>query len=247
MKSRRLIPLAVALALAAIPAAPAHAGPETAAGSTATEPFCARHKCIALTFDDGPAEYTGTLLKVLKKYNAKATFFMIGNRVRKHPKLAAQVAKAGHEIGNHTYDHKYLTELEYREIYTQVQKAQQIIRKATGKRPVVFRAPGGLYNAGVLDVVGKFGMVQVPGTVATKDYVKDYRKVGLLTRRALEVAGPGEIVLMHETVKETVQSLPAVLERLSKQGYRFVTVSTLMEGEEVTPGQVYPPRPQVVG
>ena len=112
---------------------------------------------------------------------------------------------------------------------------------------MVFRAPGGLYNAGVLDVVGKFGMVQVPGTVATKDYVKDYRKVGLLTRRALEVAGPGEIVLMHETVKETVQSLPAVLERLSKQGYRFVTVSTLMEGEEVTPGQVYPPRPQVVG
>src|SRR5690606_40343516 len=63
----------------------------------------------------------------------------------------------------------YLTELEYREIYTQVQKAQQIIRKATGKRPVVFRAPGGLYNAGVLDVVGKFGMVQVPGTVARSE------------------------------------------------------------------------------
>ncbi|WP_433499674.1 polysaccharide deacetylase family protein [Sphaerimonospora sp. CA-214678] len=234
MAFRRLIPIAVACSLTTAMATPAQAS------RTAPEPYCVVHKCIALTFDDGPAENTETLLKVLKKYKAKATFFMIGNRVKKNLKLVGKVAKDGHEIGNHTWDHKYFTDLTSQQIYVEVRDAQRIIKKATGKNPVLFRAPGGLYTEDAKEIVAKFGMVQIPGTVATKDYIKDYRNVKLLTSKALEIAEPGAVVLMHETVKETISSLPTVLRELTKQGYRFVTVSKLLEGQKLTPGEVYP-------
>ncbi|MFC0864819.1 polysaccharide deacetylase family protein [Sphaerimonospora cavernae] len=237
MAFRRLIPVAVACVLTAAIATPSHAS------RAAKEPYCATHKCIALTFDDGPAEHTETLLKVLKKYKAKATFFMIGNRVKKNLKLVGQVAKDGHEIGNHSWDHKYFTDLTSQEIYAEVRDTQRIIKKATGKDPVMFRAPGGLYPDEAREIVAKFGMVQVPGTVATKDYIKDYRNVKFLTSKALEIAEPGAVVLMHETVKETASSLPTVLRELTKQGYHFVTVSKLLEGQELTPGEVYPEAP----
>ncbi|MBP2704803.1 polysaccharide deacetylase family protein [Microbispora sp. RL4-1S] len=245
MPFRTLIPLTLACALAAAAAVPAQADSAQAA-SARREPFCATHKCIALTFDDGPADYTETLLKTLATYHAKATFFVIGNRVEKHPKLTAMIAKAGHEVGNHTWDHKYLTDLTYEQINKEIGDAQRIITKATGKAPVLFRAPGGLRNGGVEEITAKFGLIQIPGTVATKDYIKDYRDVGVLTSRALDVAGEGEVVLMHETVKQTVQSLPAVLKKLTAEDYHFVTVSTLLEGQELIPGQVYPEQSSVV-
>ncbi|MBO3747102.1 polysaccharide deacetylase family protein [Streptosporangiaceae bacterium NEAU-GS5] len=203
-------------------------------------PFCQTYKCIALTFDDGPAAYTDKVLATLKKYGAKATFFVIGNRVAKHPKLTQHIAKAGMEIGNHTWDHKYLTELNYTQVYQEIKKSQALIKKTTKQTPKVFRAPGGLRNGNVEAISAKFKMIQVPGTTATQDYIKDYRDVSFLTDRALEVAEPGAVVLMHETVKETVISLPTVLKELKAQGYHFVTVSKLLEGQKLIPGQVYP-------
>ncbi|TQS25951.1 polysaccharide deacetylase family protein [Microbispora sp. KK1-11] len=235
MAVRRLIPLAVACALAAAAATPAQA-------RGTDEPYCATHKCIALTFDDGPGPYLQTLLKTLATYKAKATFFLIGTEVKKHPKLTQQIAKSGHEIGNHSWDASYLTELTYAQINKKIGDTQRLIKKTTGKTPKLFRAPGGLRNGGVEEITAKFGLIQVPGTTATKDYIKDYRHVDLLTTRALDVAGEGEVVLMHETVKETVESMPEVLQTLTAEGYSFVTVSTLLEGQELTPGQVYPDR-----
>ncbi|GLX04067.1 polysaccharide deacetylase family protein [Microbispora sp. NBRC 16548] len=235
MAVRRLIPLAVACALAAAAATPAQA-------RGTDEPYCATHKCIALTFDDGPGPYLQTLLKTLATYKAKATFFLIGTEVKKHPKLAQQIAKSGHEIGNHSWDASYLTQLTYAQINKKIGDTQRLIQKTTGKTPKLFRAPGGLRNGGVEEITAKFGLIQVPGTTATKDYIKDYRHVDLLTNRALDVAGEGEVVLMHETIKETVESMPEVLQTLSAEGYSFVTVSTLLEGQELTPGQVYPDR-----
>ncbi|KAB8186668.1 polysaccharide deacetylase family protein [Microbispora catharanthi] len=235
MAVRRLIPLAVACALAAAAATPAQA-------RGTDEPYCATHKCIALTFDDGPGPYLQTLLKTLTTYKAKATFFLIGTEVKKHPKLAQQIAKSGHEIGNHSWDASYLTQLTYAQINKKIGDTQRLIQKTTGKTPKLFRAPGGLRNGGVEEITAKFGLIQVPGTTATKDYIKDYRHVDLLTNRALDVAGEGEVVLMHETIKETVESMPEVLQTLTAEGYSFVTVSTLLEGQELTPGQVYPDR-----
>ncbi|MBX6386678.1 MAG: polysaccharide deacetylase family protein [Microbispora sp.] len=230
---RRLIPVAVACVLATAAATPAQA-------RGTDEPYCATHKCIALTFDDGPGPYLTTLLKTLAQYKAKATFFLIGSEVKKHPKLTRLIAKSGHEIGNHSWDGTYLTQLSYAEINKKIGDTQRLIKKTTGKAPKLFRAPGGLRNGGVEEITAKFGLIQVPGTTETKDYIKEYRHVDLLTNRALEVAGEGEVVLMHETVKPTVESMPEVLQTLTAEGYSFVTVSTLLEGQKLIPGRVYP-------
>jgi peptidoglycan/xylan/chitin deacetylase (PgdA/CDA1 family) len=244
MAIRRTLPATFAggmiLLSAAVHAVPAEAAPAHSPRTQIRETYCEQVKCIALTFDDGPSKHTTELLKTLKKYKAKATFFVIGNRVKKHPKLTKNIAKAGHEIGNHTWDHKYLTSLKYDEVHKQIKSSQDIIKKTTGKKPVIFRAPGGLRDETVEEITAKFKLIQVPGTVATKDYIKSNRKVGLLTEEALQIAGQDEVVLMHETVKETIKSLPAVLKELQNQGYTFVTVSTLLQGQELIPGQEYP-------
>jgi peptidoglycan/xylan/chitin deacetylase (PgdA/CDA1 family) len=247
MAMRRTVPAALACAMILI-AAPAQAAPVQAApagvlppyAAAVKAPYCETVKCIALTFDDGPAGYTTELLKILKKYKAKATFFVIGNRVKKHPKITKNIAKAGHQIGNHTWDHKYLTDLDYKKVYDEINSSQKIIKKTIGKAPVVFRAPGGLRDETVEEITAKCGLIQIPGTVATKDFIKENRDVEFLTEQALDIAGPGEVMLMHETVKQTVQSLPAVLKELTNQGYHFVTVSKLLEGQQLIPGLEYP-------
>ncbi len=226
---RRLIPALAAVAMViTMPAAPAVAAPKKAP----KKPFCATHKCLALTFDDGPGPYTTKLLATLKKYNAKATFFVIGREVNKHQTLLKNIAKAGHQIGNHTWTHPWLTELTRTEVYDEVNETQKLIKKVTGKNPTVMRAPGGLTDDTVREIAAKLNMVLIPGTTSTGDWVADNRQVGLLTSKALEVAGRGEVILMHETVKETVDSMPKVLAALKKQGYYFVTASTLAGGRQ---------------
>ncbi|GAB1823106.1 polysaccharide deacetylase family protein [Herbidospora sp. RD11066] len=237
---RRLIPALAAVAMVmTLPAAPAVAAPKKAP----KKPFCATHKCIALTFDDGPGPYTTKLLATLKKYNAKATFFVIGREVNKHQTLLKTVAKAGHQIGNHTWTHPWLTELTRTEVYDEVNETQKLIKKVTGKNPSVMRAPGGLTDDTVREIAAKLNMVLIPGTTSTGDWIADNRQVGYLTSKTLEVAKRGAVILMHETVKETVDSMPRVLATLKKQGYYFVTASTLLEGTKLTPGMSYPAPP----
>ncbi|GIH27781.1 deacetylase [Acrocarpospora phusangensis] len=256
MLLRHTLPALLACAtLTLLPAAGAQASPADTVDTKVTVgpavkapvskkavPFCESHKCIALTFDDGPSANTTKLLATLKKYKAKATFFVMGSQVKKHPVLTKNIAKGGHEVGNHTWSHPWLTDLSSGEIYKEINETQKVIKKATGKTPTLFRAPGGLTDEDVNAVAAKLKLIQIPGTVSTKDYVKDYRNVEFLTTAALEVAGPGEVILMHETVKETVDSMPKVLATLQKQGYFFVTVSKLLEGQKLVPGESYPQR-----
>ncbi|GAA0387284.1 deacetylase [Acrocarpospora corrugata] len=247
MHLRHTIPaLAACATLALLPTAGAQAAPEDtkitihAAPGKKVVPFCETHKCIALTFDDGPSTNTTKLLATLKKYKAKATFFVMGSQVKKHPLLTRNIVKGGHEIGNHTWSHPWLTDLSSAEIYKEINETQKLVKKTTGKTPTLFRAPGGLTDDEVIAVAAKLKLVRIPGTVSTKDYVKDYRHVDFLTTAALEAAGRNEVVLMHETVKETVDSMPKVLAALQKQGYFFVTVTKLLEGQTLVPGESYP-------
>jgi peptidoglycan/xylan/chitin deacetylase (PgdA/CDA1 family) len=241
--------LATCATLALLPTAGAQAAPVVAlvtvkaTSGTKAVPFCETHKCLALTFDDGPSANTTKLLATLKKYKAKATFFVMGSRVKKHPVLTKNILKGGHELGNHTWNHPWLTDLSPAEIYKEINETQKLIKKTTGKTPTLFRAPGGLTDEDVNAVVAKLKLVQIPGTVATKDYAKEYRDVAFLTTAALEAAGENEVILMHETVKETVDSMPKVLATLAKEGYYFVTVSKLLEGQKLVPGESYPQNP----
>jgi peptidoglycan/xylan/chitin deacetylase (PgdA/CDA1 family) len=206
----------------------------------AAKPYCERVKCIALTFDDGPSRYTSTLLDTLRKYDAKATFFLVGRQVQKYPDLVKRMAARGHEIGNHTWSHPHLSELFEGEIDVQLTKTQDIIRKTVGKRPAIMRPPFGETDQRVAAVAAELGLPQILWTGSTRDWAS--RDADAITERTLALARRNGIILLHDTEPETVKAVPRILRALKKQGYRFVPATWVFRGEALTPGEIYPPR-----
>ena len=131
----------------------------TNAPSSHADPVdCAVDKCLALTFDDGPAPYTDRLLDVLTDVGAEATLFMIANKVAADPGRARRVAAAGMEIGNHTWEHPDMTTIGAQYVPDQLTKANAAIAAATGRTPVLWRPAGGLTNDAVNAVAAKDGL-----------------------------------------------------------------------------------------
>src|SRR5246127_922496 len=122
---------------------------------------CSVVKCVALTFDDGPGPYTDRLLQILKDDNAKATFFLIGNKVAANPEGAKRIAEAGMEIGSHTWEHPNMTTIPPEDIPSQFSRASDAIEAATGQRPKLVRTAGGLVNDQVLAEAKKQGLADI--------------------------------------------------------------------------------------
>ncbi|WP_303969351.1 polysaccharide deacetylase family protein [Sporosarcina ureae] len=182
-----------------------------------------KEKTIALTFDDGPDPiYTVRILKTLDKYNAKATFFMLGNRVNSYPAIAKKVAEAGHEIGNHSWNHPSLTGVTDTELLSEVTGTSEIIKAATGKTATVFRPPYGAVDDRVRESTK---LPVVLWNVDTLDW--EHHDPELLLKHVTDATRSGSIILMHDIHKSTADGLDAVLENLQSQGYKFVTVSEM--------------------
>lgn len=185
-------------------------------------------KLIALTFDDGPHPNTTPLvLETLKKYNAKATFFMLGNMVSKYPDLAKQVYEEGHELGNHTMNHLNLTKLTKDEIYYEYNSTEQAIIQATGHPSTAFRPPYGSTNDLVKAVIPKTFHRWTVDTMDWKDRNSDQ-----LIANIKKDAHPNAIVLMHDIHPSTAEGLDAVLQYLQSEGYTFVTLSELVNSQQ---------------
>lgn len=125
--------LAIAAVAVTLTPAPALAQP------TPKEVDCTQVKCVALTFDDGPGQYAGTLLDTFKKYNAKATFFLEGQYVKSRPSYVKRMVKEGHEIGNHSYKHPDFTKMSATAIRSEIKKTNDAIKKASGAEPKLLR------------------------------------------------------------------------------------------------------------
>ncbi len=180
-------------------------------------------KRIALTFDDGPHN-TNTLkiLELLDKHDAKATFFMLGNRVDFYPDIAKEIVERGHEPGNHTWNHKDLTTLSKEEINLEIERTNNAIEKATGKEPTIYRPPYGSINNQVREAIN---MQSILWTVDTEDWKsRDAKEV---LKEVQKNVTDGSIVLMHDVHSSTVEALELVLKFLDKEGYECVTVSEL--------------------
>ncbi|MBN8234081.1 polysaccharide deacetylase family protein [Halobacillus kuroshimensis] len=184
-------------------------------------------KVVALTFDDGPnRNVTPEVLDILKHHNAKATFFMMGEQVDKSPDLAKRVADEGHEIGNHTDQHKDLTKMGMPAVKNEMQASRNKIIEVTGQQPSVFRPPYGAVNETVEEAARHFGSSVVLWSVDSHDWKsRDPEAVNKVIEK--EVV-PGSIVLLHDVHKETAEALPTLLDYLEKEGYQFVTVSELL-------------------
>lgn len=189
-------------------------------------------KVIALTIDDGSdgGNYT-KILQVLKKHNVKATFFLTGAGANSHPQIIRNTIAQGHELGNHSYDHKNFTEISTSEMKLQLSRTETIVKKISGRttKPY-FRAPYGSTNSTVLQTVGNEGYTYTfHWTIDTLDWTGN--SATTIYNRVMNNLQPGAIVLMHTGygASGTVAALDRMIPAIKKQGYTFVTLSQLMK------------------
>ncbi|WP_246231508.1 polysaccharide deacetylase family protein [Sporosarcina jiandibaonis] len=180
-------------------------------------------KKVALTFDDGPdPNVTTKILASLEKYDAKATFFMLGSRVEYYPEIAKDVANAGHELGNHTWTHPDLTNSSIKKINSEITRTSSIIENVTGEKVVLFRPPYGAINKKVRQ---QTKLPVILWDIDTLDW--KHRNAKQLLSYVKKNTRDGSIILMHDIHQSTADGLDAVLAYLESEGYTFVTVSEL--------------------
>jgi polysaccharide deacetylase family sporulation protein PdaB len=185
-------------------------------------------KLVAITFDDGPhPAYTPRLLAILKQYNAKATFFVVGERARQYPELIRDEVAAGHNVGNHTYHHVDLTKIPSEYVAAEMKACGSVIRHITGKAPHLFRPPGGNYDRQVASVADVLGYTMVLWSNDPGDYASPGGKV--IESRVLGNIRNGSIVLIHDGIEQTIEVLPRILKTLDERGYDFVTIDEMLQ------------------
>ncbi|NDU76547.1 polysaccharide deacetylase family protein [Actinomadura sp. DSM 109109] len=199
-------------------------------------PDCARVKCLALTFDDGPAESTAELLDVLAARKVRATFFIVGENAARHPELVRRELEAGHELADHGYTHADLGKASRETIMSELTRTQEAIRRASGFTPVLLRPPYGSTSRRLTKITRELGLAQVLWTVDPLDW--EHRDTSYVEKRVLKAARPGAIVLMHDIHRTSVKAVPKIIDRLAAEGYVFVTVPELFGGR-LTPGEEY--------
>lgn len=191
---------------------------------------------IALTFDDGPGPDTEKLLATLEQYNARATFFMVGSRVEKYPDTVKKMQQIGCELGNHTAEHKDLTKLSDAEIKDAINTVSEKVEKASeGSPTTVTRPPYGAFNDQVKAAAPE---PLIMWSVDTLDWKT--RNVES-TIKSVNNATDGDIILMHDIHKTSVEAAVKLIPQLVEKGYQLVTVSEMAEarGVKLENGGVY--------
>ncbi|MCD7981956.1 MAG: polysaccharide deacetylase family protein [Clostridiales bacterium] len=179
-------------------------------------------KMVALTYDDGPSEYTTTILDTLEKYNSKATFFVVGERVGSYSSIVKRAYNLGCQIGNHTYNHTTLTTASVATIQSQISLTNNAVKSVTGVSPTIMRPPGGAYNATVRSTVG---MPLILWSIDTLDW-KTRNSVSTVNS-VLNNVKDGDIVLMHDLYQATATASLTIIPSLVSRGYQLVTVEEM--------------------
>ena len=201
---------------------------------------CREAKCIALTFDAGPSENSARLLDILKEKKVPATFFLLGERhIVKYPELVKRMAAEGHEVANHTWDHKILTRISDTEIREELKRPNDAIERLIGRRPTLMRPPQGRTDTNVHKIAKELGLAEVLWSVTAKDYTTT--DSALIKKRVLAQASRDGIILLHDIYSGTVPAVPGIIDDLKARGYVFVTVPQLLAPGKAEPGKVYRP------
>ncbi|MFG1402321.1 polysaccharide deacetylase family protein [Xanthobacter sediminis] len=190
---------------------------------------------IAITFDDGPnPETTPKLLKILEARGVKATFFVVGTRATENPEMLQRMVAAGHEIGNHSWNHPQLPKVSVAEADRQVADTSAAIRKAIGKDPIYLRPPYGAMTPALRKhIEDTFGLTMVYWSADSLDWKN--RDAQAIYDKVMAQTRPGGIILMHDIHATTVAAVPRVLDALLAKGYKFVTVSELIAMNKPAP------------
>ncbi|WP_256756679.1 polysaccharide deacetylase family protein [Cohnella sp. WQ 127256] len=192
-----------------------------------------KEKLIALTFDDGPSpRTTPMILDLLARNEAKATFFVVGKRVEQFPDVIKREALEGHEVANHTYSHIYFNrQVSAVKITDELARTQKMITDLTGQNCQWFRPPGGFFNDKVIYTARKNGYTLV--LWSWHQDTKDWSTPGVdkIVNKVLNNLRNGDIVLLHDHINgslQTVRALEKILPELKKRGYTMVTVTELL-------------------
>lgn len=211
---------------------------EAAVVSASTPAPVAREKAVALTFDDGPSRAnTGTILDVLKKYGAHATFFVLGDRARVDGDILQMELAAGCEIGSHSWDHPQLSKIKWSSVKNQIKKTDQIVKKlANGYKITMLRPP---YGAISDTMRKKLKKPMILWSLDTLDW--KYRNAKKVFRKVKKEVKNGDIILMHDIHEETAEAIKLVVPWLQEQGYDILTVSELAarNGKSLEAGKAY--------
>jgi peptidoglycan-N-acetylglucosamine deacetylase len=199
-------------------------------------------RVVALTFDDGPCHpYTEQLLGILDREGIRATFFQVGNNVRREPNLAAEVA-SHHVVGNHTFTHPRLTWSRPRKVREELQRGQEAVHDATGALPNLFRVPHGWYGPQVISTAAELGFRCIGWSVMAWDWNRPPPDV--IRHRILRGVRPGGVTLLHDGQdidaflnadrSHTIAAVPHIVRSLRESGYRFLTLPELisLDGHE---------------
>ncbi|MFF0309404.1 polysaccharide deacetylase family protein [Streptosporangium sp. NPDC004379] len=198
---------------------------------------CARTKCVALTYDDGPGAGTTGVLDALAAQGARATFFCVGSSAVARPDLLRRMTAEGHLVAGHTWSHRDLTTLSRNMITDQLVRGRDAVAQASGQVPTLVRPPYGKVGDQVTAVARELGMPVVRWSVDTGD-LKDPTPADVAAR-AVAGAARGAIILMHDTGRSTAEATAEVLRRLRAEGYTFVTVPELYGSHGMRPGAVH--------
>ena len=187
-------------------------------------------KKIALTFDDGPhPKHTVQILDILEEYGVHATFFFVGENVSYYPEAAREVARRGHEIGNHTYTHPRAVKMNEQDLRRELSDCERVIQSVTDTSPKLFRPPEGSWNMQVLEIAREMDYSVILWDVDTLDWA--HTPADKICSYVLENTKGGNIILMHDYQSgrcDTMKALRSFIPELLARGYSFVTVSELI-------------------
>jgi peptidoglycan/xylan/chitin deacetylase (PgdA/CDA1 family) len=185
-------------------------------------------KLIALTFDDGPSKNTEEVLRILREHDAHATFFFVGFRMKDQPQAVRDVVLQGCEVANHTWRHVSFVGMPEAEVRAEIASTQEEIFRLTGTTNQFVRPRSGKFDQTGMDVARGMGLTMVGWDAYTYDTFVSRTSVAEIEASAVRQTHGGSIVLLHEMYPETVKALPAILDRLQREGYRCVTLAELL-------------------
>lgn len=187
----------------------------------------AHDRYIALTFDDGPHHtHTREILDILKNEGAKATFFLVGSRAETYPDIVSRMAAEGHDIGNHTWDHRSLAKSSSADALASLRRTNDFISGITAKSCNIVRPPFGHTNSRVKTMLHGQGWHEVMWDSDSRDWQN--KNPDMILHRVMKSVGPGSIVLFHDIHPGAALMLPTMIKAFKAHGYRFITITELI-------------------
>ena len=187
-------------------------------------------KKLSISFDAAWGDdSTLEILDILDKYNVKSTFFLVGFWVDKYPEHVKEIYKRGHDIGNHSTNHPYMTKLSEEEILRELNITGDKIKELTKEKPILFRPPFGDYNNKLINICRDNGYYVIQWDVDSLDW----KEMGVqpVVDRVTRNVRNGSIVLFHNNAKYVSEYLPIIIEKLQNDGYEIVPISELIYKE----------------